>query len=54
MLLGASDYSGECLEVAPQIGVRIRPPVEFINKESRISAEMTYERSHYLHEPVHE
>lgn len=47
-----SDLSGECLEVAPKLGVRIAPKTEFVNEESRISAEMTYERSHYLHEVV--
>jgi hypothetical protein len=51
-LLGASDYSGECFEIAPKIGCRIVPPTPFVNDESRISAEMTYERSHYLHEPI--
>ena len=44
--------SGECLEVAPKLGVRILPKTEFVNEQSRISAEMTYERSHYLHEVV--
>lgn len=49
-----ADLGGECLEVAPQIGVRKREFVEFVNEESRISAEMTYERSHHLHEVVEE
>ena len=52
ILLDNSKYSGECYEVAPKIGVVIRPPVEFINEESRISADMTYERSHHLHEVI--
>ena len=47
-----SSMSGECLEVAPKIGVRVAPKMEFVNEESRISAEITYERSHYLHEVV--
>ncbi|KAK5165427.1 uncharacterized protein LTR77_008956 [Saxophila tyrrhenica] len=46
------DLSGECLEVAPQLGIRIAPKVEFVNEESKKSAEITYERSHYLHEVV--
>ena len=44
--------SGECLEVAPKLGGRIAPKMEVVNEESRVSAEMTYERSHYLHEVV--
>lgn len=44
--------SGECLEVAPKLGVRIVPKTEFVNEESKISADITYERSHYLHEVV--
>ena len=48
------DLSGECLEVAPKIGVRKVNFVPFVNDESRISAEITYERSHYLHEVVNE
>lgn len=44
--------SGECIEVAPQLGVRVREFVGFVNEESRVSAEMTYERSHHLHEVV--
>lgn len=47
-----ADLSGECLEVAPKIGVRIHPKDEFVNEESRISADITYGRSHYLHEVV--
>lgn len=50
LLLGNSEYAGECFEVAPQIGVKIRPATEFINNESKISADMTYDRSHHLHE----
>lgn len=45
-----AEMSGECLEVAPQLGVRRREFIGFVNEESRISAEMTYERSHHLHE----
>ena len=33
--------SGECLEVAPKIGVRLAPKVPFVNEESRISSEIT-------------
>ncbi|OAL23875.1 hypothetical protein AYO22_06051 [Fonsecaea multimorphosa] len=51
-LLGENPMSGECLEVAPKLGVRVVQFVPFINEESRLSAETTYERSHYLHEPV--
>ena len=47
-----TDLTGECIEVAPQLGVRRREFVDFVNEESRISAEMTYERSHHLHEVV--
>ena len=57
MLLNHGQYknlSGECLEVAPKLGVRIVPKTEFVNEESRISAEITYERSHHLHEVVAE
>jgi hypothetical protein len=36
-----SNISGECLEVAPKIGIRLRPKTEFINEESRISADIT-------------
>ncbi|KIW83059.1 hypothetical protein Z517_02302 [Fonsecaea pedrosoi CBS 271.37] len=50
-LLGENPMSGECLEVAPQIGVRVVQFVPFINEESKLSADMTYERSHHLHEP---
>ena len=46
------NVGGECLEVAPQLGVRKVEWMPFINDESRISAEMTYQRSHYLHEVV--
>ena len=47
------DLSGECLEVAPKVGVRVvKEWVPFVNEESRLSAEMTYHRSHYLHEVV--
>ena len=42
---------GECIEVAPRLGVRRRAEfAEFVDEESRVSAEMTYERSHFLHE----
>jgi NAD(P)-dependent dehydrogenase (short-subunit alcohol dehydrogenase family) len=44
--------SGECLEVAPKLGIRIVPKADFVNEESKISADITYERSHYLHEVV--
>jgi len=46
------DLSGECFEVAPNLGARIVPKTEFVNEESKISADITYERSHYLHEVV--
>lgn len=36
-----SKISGECLEVAPKIGVRLAPKVEFVNEESRMSSEIT-------------
>ena len=36
-----SGVSGECLEVAPKLGVRVRPKTEFVNKESKISADIT-------------
>lgn len=36
-----ADISGECLEVAPQLGVRIMPKAEFVNEESRLSADIT-------------
>lgn len=36
-----SKVSGECLEVAPKIGVRLAPKVPFVNEESRISSEIT-------------
>jgi NAD(P)-dependent dehydrogenase (short-subunit alcohol dehydrogenase family) len=52
LLLGANDISGECLEVAPKIGVRIVPFLPFVNMESRLNAEISYDRSHYLHEPI--
>ena len=55
MLLPDGEFgnvSGECLEVAPQLGVRKVEWMPFVNEESRISAEMTYGRSHYLHEVV--
>ena len=52
LLLGDNDISGECFEIAPKIGCRIMPKTPFVNEESRISAEMTYERSHHLHEPI--
>lgn len=52
MTLGHSKLAAQCIEVAPQIGPNIRAPAAWINEESRISAEMTYERSHHLHEPV--
>lgn len=52
LLLGNNEYAGECFEVAPKIGVKIRPATEFINEESKISADMTYDRSHHLHEVV--
>lgn len=54
-LLSGGEYgglSGECIEVAPKLGVRRREFVGFVNEESRVSAEMTYERSHFLHEVV--
>ncbi|EXJ71072.1 uncharacterized protein A1O5_06065 [Cladophialophora psammophila CBS 110553] len=51
-LMGENPMSGECLEVAPQLGVRVVQFIPFINEESKISADMTYERSHYLHEPI--
>jgi hypothetical protein len=51
-LLGANEMSGECLEVAPKLGVRVVQFLPFVNEESRHSARLTYERSHYLHEPV--
>ena len=56
-LLGNGEYthlSGECIEVAPKLGVRIVPKTEFVNEESEISAQLTYERSHHLHEVVDE
>lgn len=46
------NWSGECLEVAPQIGVMKREFLPFVNEESRLSAEMTMERSRHLHEVV--
>ncbi|KAF2095751.1 glucose 1-dehydrogenase [Rhizodiscina lignyota] len=52
MTLGDSKLAGQIIEVAPQIGPNIRPPAAWINEESRLSAEMTYARSHHLHEPV--
>ena len=55
MLLSKGQYrelSGECLEVAPKLGIRVVPFLEFVNEESRVSAQITYERSHYLHEVV--
>ncbi|KAK3712769.1 hypothetical protein LTR37_008859 [Vermiconidia calcicola] len=55
MLLSKGEYrglSGECLEVAPKLGIRVVPFLEFVNEESRVSAEITYERSRYLHEVV--
>ena len=36
-----SNISGECLEVAPKIGIRLRQKTDFINEESRISADIT-------------
>jgi hypothetical protein len=53
MLLSQGEHkglSGECLEVAPKLGIRIVPKTEFVNEESKISADITYQRSHYLHE----
>ncbi|OQU96054.1 hypothetical protein CLAIMM_02190 isoform 1 [Cladophialophora immunda] len=53
-LLGDNPMSGECLEVAPKLGVRVVQFVPFINEESKLSADMTYDRSHYLHELIME
>ena len=36
-----SHVSGECLEISPKIGVWLRPGTEFVNEESRLSAEIT-------------
>ena len=36
-----ASMSGECLEVAPKLGIRVVPKMEFVNEESRISADMT-------------
>ena len=55
MLLSGGQYaelSGECVEIAPKLGIRLVPKTEFVNEESRISADITYERSHHLHEVV--
>ena len=57
MLLPGGEFaneSGECLEVAPQLGAIKKEFLPFINDESLLSAEMTMERSRYLHEVVRE
>ena len=36
-----SAMSGECLEIAPKLGVRLAPKTEFVNEESRMSAKIT-------------
>lgn len=52
---GERYYSGECFEIAPQQDRwRVVPFVEFVNEASRVSAEMTVERSHHLHEPIYD
>lgn len=46
------DWSGECLEVAPKLGVRKVEFVPFVNEESKRSAEITDARSMGLHSVV--
>ncbi|KAL6407401.1 15-hydroxyprostaglandin dehydrogenase [Ilyonectria robusta] len=57
-LLGASDISGEAIEVLPgDGGWRIKEIPEYTNEKCRMSVEMTRDRSHRshkFHEPVAE
>ncbi len=53
MLLSDGEHkelSGECFEVAPKLGIRIVPKMEYVNEESRVTGDIAYERSHHLHE----
>jgi len=44
------DQSGECLEIGPVDGIKLREAPAVLNKESEMLNDLLYERGHPLHE----
>jgi len=44
------DQSGECLEIGPVDGIKLREAPSVLNKESEVVNGLLYERAHPLHE----
>lgn len=45
-----NDMSGECLEIGPVGGPRLREPAHVLNHESQVVNGLLYQRGHVLHE----
>jgi hypothetical protein len=51
VLLGSNDLSGELLEVGPNGGYHIKPPVPWLDKESKECLEMTFDLARISQQP---
>lgn len=50
-MLRSSDASGELFEVGPNGGYHLKPPVPWMDAESKECLEMTYDQARVFHQP---